>query len=266
MIDQLKYPHHRETIESVTTRFASDPTVLAVIIGGSVAHGFAKPSSDVDVMMIVTDEEFARREASGELLMYRPEWSTYEGGYVDVKVLNMQFLRDAADRGSEPTRWSFCDAFITHSIVPDLQDTMNQIVRYPIEDQPAKIKAFYGQLTVNWWFIGEALRHENRYLLTRASSGLVLYGSRLILAHNQRLYPFHKWLMKEIERTPDKPADFDSLGDAVLRSPTHATADAFHQAVTNFHDWGIDLQGGFMAFTERNERAWLTGHTDLEDW
>jgi hypothetical protein len=231
-----------------------------------VAHGFALPTSDVDIMLIVTDEEFARREASGELLIYKPEWSTYEGGYVDAKVLPMQFLRDAAERGSEPTRWSFCDAFITYSTIPDLQETIDQIARYPIEDQQAKIRAFYGQLTVSWWFIGEALRHENLYLLTRAASGLVLYGSRLILAHNQRLYPYHKWLMKEIGRTPDKPADFDLLADTVLRSPTRESADAFYKAVTEFRDWGIGMMEGFMAFTERNERAWLTGRTDLEDW
>lgn len=258
--------HHQETIEGVTTRFAADPTVLAVIVGGSVAHGFAKPSSDVDIMLIVNDQEFARREASGEMLMYKPEWATYEGGYVDVKVLNMQFLRDAAERGSEPTRWSFCDTFIKHSTLPELQGVIDQITRYPIEEQPAKIRAFYGKLTVAWWFVGEALRHDNLYLLTHATSNLVLYGSRLILAHNQRLYPYHKWLMKEMERIPDKPADFDALADAVLRSPSQASADAFYKAVAEFRDWGIGMMEGFMAFTERNERAWLTGQSDLEDW
>ena len=42
------YPDHAETIARLVARWQPDPTVLALIIVGSVARGDARPDSDVD--------------------------------------------------------------------------------------------------------------------------------------------------------------------------------------------------------------------------
>ena len=55
--------------------------------------------------------------------------------------------------------------------------------------------------------MSEAIKRNDKYLLTRAVGDLVLYGGRLILAHNEVLYPYHKFLMTELERAPEKPDD-----------------------------------------------------------
>src|SRR5215207_8957856 len=114
MFDQF-LPHHRATMEHVTQYFRSDPRYLALIIGGSLIKGYGRPDSDVDIMLITTDDEYARLSEGREFTFYRPDLVTYEGGYIDGKYLNMQFLHDAAARGSEPTRWSFKNAIIAYS-------------------------------------------------------------------------------------------------------------------------------------------------------
>src|SRR5687768_522722 len=92
-------PHHHATIEHVTAHFRADPRYLALIIGGSVVKGLARPDSDVDVMLVTTDDEYARLSQQHDLTFYRDDLSTYEGGFVDGKFLNHSFLLDAAERG-----------------------------------------------------------------------------------------------------------------------------------------------------------------------
>lgn len=267
MFDQF-LPHHRATMEHVTEYFRRDPRYRALIIGGSLVKGYGRPDSDVDIMLITTDEEHARLAEKREITFARKDLSTYEGegGYVDGKFLNLQFLRDAADRGSEPTRWSFKNAIIAFSDIPDLETLISQIVRYPLENQTEKIRSFYGQLLIWRWFVGEAIKRDNGYLLAQASANLALYGSRLILAHNQMLYPFHKWMLAELQRTPEKPERFLELLDALVRTPSVAAANTFAEAVTSFRDWGVEFREGIDAFAEDSERYWLYGRPALSDW
>src|SRR5258708_2085154 len=62
MVDGI-LPHHHEMIQQVTEHFQADPSYLALIIGGSVAKRRALPDSDLDIMLIVSTEEFAQRSA-----------------------------------------------------------------------------------------------------------------------------------------------------------------------------------------------------------
>jgi hypothetical protein len=43
------HAHHRKAIEHVTSRMQEDPEVLALLLGGSIAHGFAGPASDSEL-------------------------------------------------------------------------------------------------------------------------------------------------------------------------------------------------------------------------
>lgn len=265
MYDHL-LPHHRSTIEKVTAHFRADPRFRALIIGGSVVKGLARPDSDVDILLITTDDEYERLSLQHDLTFYRDDLSTYDGGFVDGKFLNHAFLLDAAHRGSEPTRWSFKDAIVAFSDIPDLDALLKTITHYPLGEQQAKIRSFYGQFFIMNYFAQEAAKRDNRYLMTRATADLVLFGSRLILTHNRMLFPFHKWMMTEVQRAPEKPEQFVALADALLQSPNLDAAKAFYECVTNFRDWGVTIREGVNAFTEDSERAWLHGRPALSDW
>jgi hypothetical protein len=68
--------------------------------------------------------------------------------------------------------------------------------------------SFYSQIIVYHWYIGEAEKRNDTYLTRRSAVDLVLFCGRLILAHNQMLYPYHKWFMRQLDKAPDKPDDF----------------------------------------------------------
>jgi hypothetical protein len=97
------------------------------------------------------------------------------------------------------------------------------------------------------------------------SADLVLFAGRLILAHNRILYPFHKWLLTELARAPEKPADMLSLADQLLAAPSKLLADQFSQCVLNFADWEKPPEGWPARFMEDTEWAWRKGCAPIAD-
>ena len=45
--------YHKDTIDNFVNDMKNDTSVLAILLGGSLAHGFATKDSDVDLLIIV---------------------------------------------------------------------------------------------------------------------------------------------------------------------------------------------------------------------
>ena len=142
----MLYPHHQRTVERLIDRFQVDPNFLALLIGGSLVKGYGNEGSDVDFMLIATDEEFARRSADRALTYYATDLCDYPGGYVDGKIVNVAFLEEVADRGSEPARSAFENVIVAYSQLPQLDDLLERITAYPETTHTAKLQSFYAQL------------------------------------------------------------------------------------------------------------------------
>jgi len=259
------HDNHQRAIEKLTALFQDDPAFPAMLIAGSVAKGLAREDSDVDFMLIATDEEYARRQAINEFTWVSFDLTDYPGGYVDGKIISQGFLHEVADHGSEPARSAFSGAIIAYSRLPGLPDLLAQITTYPEAERQRKIQSFHAQVQAMRWFIGEAEKRGDPYLMAHAAADLVLFGARLILAHNRRLYPFHKWMMTELRRAPDKPDNMVEMAEALLRSPSRAAGEQFADLVLNFTEWEAPPEGWPMRFMNDVEWTWRTGHPAVED-
>lgn len=198
-------PHHKRAIEKLTEHLKQDDRYLALIITGSVAKGQEKDDSDIDFVLVVSDEEYKKRKRRNRFNYFDTQYCDYPGGYVDGKVVNLQFLKTVAERGTEPARDAFGDAWIAFSKITELKDILKTIPVYQIEEKAGKIQSFIAQFEIAYWYLGEAERRNDKYLLNRAATDLVLFGGRLILAHNEILYPYHKLFMNALEKAPQKP-------------------------------------------------------------
>jgi hypothetical protein len=259
------YPHHQQTIDRLAAHFRDDPRYLALIIGGSVAKGWAAPNSDVDFLLIASDDEYTRRTALGDHSFFSRDFTDYPDGYVDGKIIDMTFLRDVADHGSEPARAAFVKAFAAYSHLPEIAALLDRIPVYPETEREARMRSFYSQVLLVGWFVGEGEKRQNRYLLARMSADLVLYGGRLILAYNRILYPYHKWFLREVERAAEKPEDFMQLAQAVVEQPGTETASRFIEAISSYRDWGVTFSEAVSLFMKDREWNWRSGTPPLED-
>ncbi len=257
--------HHQRAIARVVEKMEADPDCLAVIVGGSLAHGLSRPDSDVDVMLVLTEAGYARKKEAGELTMYAPELADYPGGYVDAKFISRSFLEAAADHGSEPARFAFVEAFVPWTRDPELPEVLARVAAYPEAERAGKMQGFVAQLQGLQWFMSEGEKWDNPYLRHWAATRAVLMGYRLILAHNRILYPYHKWLTNFVRRAPEKPDDLVALGEALLANPSVETCNAFCEAVLKFRAWEMPPKGWPSRFVLDSEQTWLEGKAALED-
>ena len=54
--------HHQDAIEKFAQYVKENPKFIALIIGGSIAKGLELEDSDVDGIIIATDEEYQKRK------------------------------------------------------------------------------------------------------------------------------------------------------------------------------------------------------------
>ena len=77
--------HHLKTIERLSNLFKDDPRYPALLVGGSLAKGRALENSDVDLLLLASDEEYSRCVAEQDFWYFNQEICEYPGGYVGGK-------------------------------------------------------------------------------------------------------------------------------------------------------------------------------------
>ncbi|AEO63743.1 uncharacterized protein THITE_2109331 [Thermothielavioides terrestris NRRL 8126] len=264
------YPHHEQTIQNIKAHLQQDPRVQALILGGSIAHGFENPASDVDVLIVLSEDDYNAQLETGYSTYRNVEAAPYPGGYVDGKYITLSFIRQVAERGSEPWRYAFDGAQVLFSRIPGLEDEIKRAATYPVGEKTDRVKRFRTQLAAWHWFSIEARKKNNKYLLNVAVSKLVLFGSRLILAHNETLYPFHKWLLAVLERVPEKPEGFVSAIERLNEDRSEENVQEFFEMVKQFRNWDETmLPDGWerwgSQYAQDVELTWLNGNRAIDD-
>jgi len=251
------YKHHEESLQVMKEYFQSDSDVIALILGGSVAKGEERPDSDLDAMVIITDQAYEKRKAEGTLAECIVDKCTYPGGYFDVKYFNKSYLEAAAERGSDPTRNSFIKAKIVFSSDADIEKIIKQIPIYPQEKKLERLKLFHSILRfANGYFYNSAIRNNDQYMLDKCRVEIVYSGLRMLYAYNEVFFPCHLRLVEYANRLPHKPDGIVELAKAVSEKRDEESKNAFVNAILGFTNWGIDPQFDVAIYVEKMEQTW----------
>lgn len=259
-------PHHAASIRNLVAEFERDPAVLALLLGGSLAHGFARPDSDIDVAIVLTPAEFQRRRQGGKLHYYNRTLCTYSG-YIDGKFMDLDFLRLVADHGSDPARFAFKDSRILLSRIDGLERLLADIVRYPAAQTPERTARFSAQLLAWRWYYSEAVRQQNPYLRGLAVQKITLFSCRLVLAQNEMLYPYHKWLLRVAGTAPRRPAGFPDNLTQLLDAHSWDKIDAYCRDILAFADVDYAEADALWPtrFMQDTELKWMSGEPPVDD-
>jgi hypothetical protein len=259
------HAHHTQSIQNVTEYFQRDPEVLALLLGGSIAHGFETPGSDIDILILVSDADHRKRIDENRVHFFNMDLCTYEGGYVDGKYLGVSFIGQVKQNGSEPARFAFAGSRVLFSRVAGLTEEICRIAEYPLSEKAERIRRFYAQFEAWHWYCQESLRLKNPYLLGTSVSKFILFSGRLILAHNEMLYPYHKWFLRVLEMGKEKPAGLLECMHRLNAAPTAENIESLYEKVKTFQPWiedGFSWPTRFMFDSELN---WLDGNTPVDD-
>jgi len=249
-------------IERAVARFSADPDVEAVVVGGSVAHGLAQDDSDVDFLLVVEDDALAAR---ADRTFADAGLADYDGGYADVKLVSRAFLAEVAERGSEPARWEFADAFVAWSRVDGIEAALAAASAYPEDQRDAKVNDFTAHAVLGVWFLREAEKRGDRYLLVWGGSRTALWAGRAVLAHNRMLYPAHKWFLTALGRCPKQPDGFLEALDGLLADPGSERGAALVESVQGCVGVRPTIRESANAFLRRTEWNWRAGGGPFDD-
>jgi len=258
-------PHHERAIQNLKSAYVDDPKVLSIIVGGSVAKGWASEQSDVDYMAVVTDDAYEQKRAEERLMTYRTDLTDYEGGYTDGKIVPVNFLRQVAEKGSEPARSAFLGALILFDRTNEIDALIQRILIYPEEGVEERIRRFHSQIMIWQWFVGEAAKRNDPYLMARATTEVSLFSMRLILAVNRRLYPYHKWVTRTVEESANKPDGIVDKLHAMIRSQTVESTKEVIDAIHEWHPLKVDYGEHCHHFLEDSEWNWMHGAAPIAD-
>lgn len=257
--------HHSKAIDDFLAKYAARDEFVAILLVGSLAHGFAKVSSDIDIILVATEDEYQRQEREKHLAFSLWDICTYPGGYIDCKVVSLASLDQVAERGSDPARYAFKDATVLFSRTEALDSVLKRVTRFPIEQKAAREHRFICQVLAWKWYMSQAEENKNAYLVHLATQKLALFASRVILNRNEALYPYHKWLLAETKKAPIKPEGFLETLEVLLGSPSFATAQKLADLLFEFvgmKEKDVDWPNQFMVDSEMN---WLTHEAPVDD-
>jgi len=261
------WPHQVETVERVFAHFSGRPDVEALPLTGSLAHGFGTEASDVDIVIVVPHDEFERRLAVPDTGFVSHDLSTYEGGYVDGKFVSRRFLDDVAARGDDATRWGYQDARVLFSRTAGLQETLADVVRFPVEEQSQRRERFVSQALAWRWYHEQGWEKQNPYLRGISLNRAVLFACRIVLNENAMLFPFHKWLLRVTANAPDRPARLLDDIAALYDDPTVQRVDALVYGVLDHY--GVDVAAAEKSwgawFMRDTEWSWMHGPAPVDD-
>ena len=256
--------HHAESIGNLLEMLKKDATVLAVILGGSIAHGFSTDESDIDVSIVIDSESYQKRKRERKLNYYNTDACTYNG-YIDGKFIDADFLKLVAIRGSDPARYAFKDSTVLFSTIPDLERIISDIVRYPVEEKQSRIRRFAAQLSAWEWYYKEAIRHENRYLAALSVQKTILFGARIILVLNETFYPYHKWLLRVLKNVENKPHGMVGNIERLLRFNTVNTVTSYCNTILSFAAIDRSKIDWTSEFIQDSELNWIDGAPPIDD-
>ena len=259
------WPHHERAIDRLVEWAKDQSEVQAVLIGGSLAKGWGSESSDVDAVFVIDDQDFNRRVEIVDLTFNSPEIADYPGGYIDAKYYGRSFLYEIAEKGSEPMRASFLGTRIPYHRGEDLTPVISQITTYPTKDLEKRLQQYYAQLLAMDWYVEEAEKRQDPYLLNWSAQRAVLMAGRMALARNHIFFPFHKWLRQAVSEASDRPANLNELMDQTMTAPSAQNVHRLTEAIKNHRGWPPMTEEWWKDYILDTEWAWRSGRAPLDE-
>jgi predicted nucleotidyltransferase len=250
--------HHDRAIERYLARTTTDPEVLGVLLTGSLATRSERADSDIDLVVVVTDDTWREAVATDRIMFVDRDEVGYEGGYFDVKLATLDQLTAAAERADDPARSSLGNAEVRYDQGFDLESIVRRITEGAPPDRQDLTASFVAQARLHGeYFLAHGVQHDDAFLAAHAATHLGLAAGRALLADAGTLYPGPKDLMATLRALPDPGARFAAAITEVARVPSRGSARALLDLVEQHLGSTLPEAATLSRFVMDNELAWF---------
>ncbi len=154
---------------------------------------FKRADSDLDGIIILSEEEYAKKEKNNATAETIDGLCTYEGGYFDIKYMTKQYLKDLASKGSEPARNSFMKARILFCNDAEIEDILPLIPVFQKAEKEEKLLSFYSNFWLNYHYFLKSCPIDG-YMKIHTIAEIIYSIYRLILQENEILFDCNRRL------------------------------------------------------------------------
>ncbi len=261
------YQHHRESLENLKSYFAGRAEVIAVIFGGSVAKGCERQDSDLDAMVVVTDEEYELRQRENRTAETIEGHCTYKGGYFDIKYMTKQFLADAAERGSEPARNAFVKSVVLFTKDSEISELVSRIPVFQIQEKDEKMLSFYADFWLNYYYFLKSCPIDG-YMRLHAFNEVIYSVYRMILQEHEILFPSNRRLEEFVHDISEETARLTALGRACAETQKMEWLDEFVDYFLKLSTYEApeDIGTVLSRYTTDFEQWWRVPRPNINEW
>jgi predicted nucleotidyltransferase len=241
----------KETLEKVIQNAKSDTSIIGLILVGSLAQGSETDKSDIDLFVVVNDERFEIERGKKNYFWGTNFDSNEYLVEIDGKLIPKDFLRKVWIDGNE----SIINTLEYSKLLYSCDNEIKELLKpRTCRNGSDTIRKFFSMMKSARYTADDDL--GNTLLLNKCIFDVVFYACRLVLAHNNILYPCVKNLRKSLLKCPYVPERFLELMDVVLRTNKYEDMVAFYDYVELcFSKYQFDnrLRRGYVL---ENEMFW----------
>ncbi len=261
------YQHHIDSLENLKNYFSDKEEVIALIFDGSVARGCERPDSDLDAMVIITDEAYKIRSENHITAETITGYCTYEGGYFDVKYMTKGFLIDAANKGSEPTRDAFFKSRVLFTKDPDIPQIVSKIPVFQKQEKEEKMLSFYSDFWLNYYYFLKSCKPDG-YMKLHALNEVIYSIYRMILQEKEILFPSNRRLEETVQNISKETFELVKLGKQSSSSQEMLDIDAFVDYFLKITSYTIPTSDKpiLSQYTKDFEQWWRNPRPNINEW
>ena len=232
------YKHHELSIKNMEKHFR-EHNAIALFLVGSVAKGTEREDSDLDGIVILSEEEYAEKEKHAATTETINGLCTYEGGYFDIKYMTKQYLKDLAEKGSEPARNGFTKVKILFCNDAEIEDILPQITIFQKSEKEDKLLSFYSNFWLNYHYFLKSCAVDG-YMKMHTISEVIYSIYRMILQEKEILFDCIRRLEQQVESS-QSISDADRFVDKFIEITTYVPPKDIALVLTryskDFQEW-----------------------------
>lgn len=260
------YKHHEQSIRKMTEYFQKRGAI-ALILTGSVARGTERADSDLDGIVVVSEEEYKEREKTHTTTETIDGFCTYEGGYFDIKYMTKQYLRDLAERGSEPARNGFTKVKILFCNDEEIGNILPRIPVFQKKEKEEKLLSFYSDFWLNYHYFLKSCPIDG-YMKMHTISEIIYSIYRMILQENEILFDCNRRLEKQVESISEDTAGLVRLARVLEVSQDIPDADRFvdkYSEITTYVP-PEDIAVVLTRYSQDFQEWWREPRPNIKEW
>lgn len=260
------FKHHEESIKNMIDYFRKQGAVGLILVG-SVAKGTEREDSDLDGMVILKEEDYEIKEKNNVTTETVNGLCTYEAGYFDIKYVTLEYLKELAEKGSEPARSAFNKAKILFSDNLEIEKILPQIPVFQKREKEEKMLSFYSDFWLNYHYFLKCCSPEG-YMRMRTIAEIIYSLYRIILQENEILFECNRRIEEQVRMISKDTVEWIDLAGKLEMSQNIQDADAFVEKFWKITTYvpPTDLSKVFTTYSKDFQEWWRVYRPNINEW